>query len=72
MTAFIRVAVDEDTETLATQVSRDCPDGFYELPEVLVVAFEEARDKFDAAAEAIGMYIETNGLEPRCEEDGND
>jgi hypothetical protein len=69
VTAFIRVAVDEDTETLATQVSRDCPNGFYELSEALVVAFEVARDRFDGAAEAIGTYIESNGLEPRYEED---
>lgn len=69
MTMLIRVAVHEDTETLATQVSRDCSDSFYELPEDLVVAFEAARDRFEAASAAIGAYIATNELEPRYEED---
>jgi hypothetical protein len=64
VTTFVRVAVHEDTETLATQVFRDCPDDFYELPEDLVVAFEAARDTFEAASAAISAYIKTNGLEP--------
>jgi len=65
----VRVAVHEDTETLTTTVSRDIDDEYYELPEALVVAFEEARDRFDAAADAISKYIENNRLEPRYEED---
>ncbi len=69
MTAFIRVVVHEDTETLTTTVSRDIDGEYYELPEALVVAFEEARDRFDAAAETISKYIENNGLEPRYEEE---
>jgi hypothetical protein len=67
--SMVRVEVHEDTETLATTVSRDIDDGFYELPETLVVEFEEARDRFDAAADAISKYIAINGLEPRHKED---
>lgn len=70
MTAqLIRVEVHEDTETLATTVSRDITDGFYELPEFLVVRFEIARTDFEKASKEITDYIESNGLEPRYEED---
>lgn len=69
MTApMVRVVVHEDTETLATTVSRDIDGEYYVLPEALVVAFEVARDKFELAAAAISKHIEDNGLEPDEEE----
>jgi hypothetical protein len=64
----IRVAVREDTETLATTVSRDDAYGWYELPLSLVVQFEAASDEFARASEAINDYITDNGLEPNYEE----
>lgn len=65
----IRVAVHEDTETLATAVSRDDLDSWYELPLSLVIQFEAASDDFARASEAISAYIARNGLEPNYDED---
>jgi hypothetical protein len=63
MSTMIRVEVREDTETLATTVSRDCPDGWFELPEELVVQFERARNARHKAEDAISAYIAEHGLE---------
>jgi hypothetical protein len=62
MTA-IRVEVREDVETLHTSVSRVVWDDYYELPEELVTAVEDAQARLDAATKALIDYIETNGLE---------
>lgn len=68
---LVQVEVHEDTETLATSVSRDVFDDFYEIPEPLVVAFEEARAALTAAELAISGYIEVNGLEPQYVDEGD-
>lgn len=61
----VKVVVREDTETLHTSVSRDCPDDWYELPEELVVAYETTAAAHEAAVDAIVDYINGNRLEPR-------
>lgn len=67
--SFVKVEVREDTETLHTAVSRDCPDDYYEIPEDLVVAYETTAAAHEAAADAIVHYIADNGLEPGCEDE---
>lgn len=66
----VKVEVREDTETLHTRISRDCPDDWYELPEELVVAYETSQAAHEAAVDAIVQYIASNGLEPRYDDEG--
>lgn len=68
-TSTVKVEAREDTETLHTRVSRDCPDDWYEIPEELVVAYETTAAAHQAAVDAIVGYIESNGLEPRYDDE---
>lgn len=67
MTTLIQVAVAPDSETLHTYVSRDAWDTYYEIPEALVVAYEEASAAWQAAQDAITDYIDRQHLQ---EQDG--
>lgn len=59
---LIAVGVREETETLATTVSREIPDGWMLLPPDLVERFEAARDALSAVEAEVSAYIEVNGL----------
>ncbi len=69
---MVQVEVHEDTETLATSITRDVFDDYYELPEPLVARWEAARAELAAAEAAISTYIEANGLVPSYVEHGED
>jgi hypothetical protein len=55
-----RVEVCPDVETLHTSVSRDVWDSYYEVPEHLVIAVEEAQATLDATVSALTSYIDDN------------
>jgi hypothetical protein len=60
---LVAVDVREDTETLATVISRDIDDGWMLLPRNLVERFEEAQMLFRAVEAEVSAYIEAHGLE---------
>lgn len=62
MTTLVHVEVIPDQETLHTRVSRDVDDTYYEIPEPLVVAYEQAQVAWQAAQDAVTGYIETHHL----------
>jgi len=66
---LVRVEIHPAVETLHTSVSRDVSDDYYEVPEPLVAAYEQARAALDRAEEALASYIDEHGLEPRYQDD---
>lgn len=67
MPTVVNVQVLDATETIHTYVSRDVADEYYELPEPLVVAYEQAQAAYRAAQEAITGYIAERRLQPQCD-----
>jgi hypothetical protein len=66
---LIAVEVHEDTETLATTISRDVDDGWMLLPRDLVERFEEAHMLFRAVEAEVSAYIKAHGLESNYDDE---
>lgn len=66
---MIAVDVHEDTETLATTISREIPDGWMLLPRDLVERFEQAKALFRAVEAEVSAYIKVHGLESNYDDE---